>query len=235
MKRLHPSVISPLTGENKRGGEGIKIALLLLAASALSAAPVLVEAYNEKMITIFDIGDTVTAVELSFSVDTACYIQLSTGGIGTQIEIWLDSDGERLPVRGMVDIAYRGKVPLTLIYNCLLSQGDHIVRLKAIRIERDYAACSNLYLQALIFLPDTATNAIAEQPLETSGLSPLPASIVSQGPYVSVAGATELVDASGRVIEDAIEDDKVYISNLSTGTYFARDGERTVVKIVKVE
>ena len=59
--------------------------------------------------------------------------------------------------------------------------------------------------------------------------------IVSSGPYVNVAGASELVDATGRVIENAIEDDKVFISDLPTGTYFARNGERTIVKIVKVE
>jgi len=43
------------------------------------------------------------------------------------------------------------------------------------------------------------------------------------------------VDASGRVIPNAITEDKVYLSNLPQGTYFARNGERTVVKIVKVE
>lgn len=59
--------------------------------------------------------------------------------------------------------------------------------------------------------------------------------IVSSGPYVNVAGATELVDASGRIIEDAISEDKVFISNLPTGTYFARNEDRTIVKIVKVE
>ena len=74
---------------------------------------------------------------------------------------------------------------------------------------------------------------------ETDSPSEIPAqrwtTIVSSAPYVNVAGATELVDASGRVIENAISDDKVFISNLSTGTYFARDGDRTIVKIVKVE
>ena len=59
--------------------------------------------------------------------------------------------------------------------------------------------------------------------------------IVSAAPYVSVSGATELVDATGRVIENAITDDKVYLSNLPTGTYFARNEERTIVKIVKVQ
>jgi len=74
---------------------------------------------------------------------------------------------------------------------------------------------------------------------ETDSPSEIPVqrwtTIVSSGPYVNVAGATELVDATGRVIENAIEDNKVFISNLPTGTYFARNGDRTVVKIVKVE
>lgn len=59
--------------------------------------------------------------------------------------------------------------------------------------------------------------------------------IVSSGPYVNAPGASELVDASGRVIPNAITEDKVYLSNLPQGTYFARNGERTIVKIVKVE
>ncbi len=44
-----------------------------------------------------------------------------------------------------------------------------------------------------------------------------------------------MVDATGRVIEGAITDDRVSINALPQGTYFARDRERTVVKIVKVE
>jgi len=80
MKKTQFSVISPLTGENKRGGGIIAIALILLAAS-ISAAPVLVEAYQEGTITIpADKIDTVTVVELSFSVDTSCYVLFTAGG-----------------------------------------------------------------------------------------------------------------------------------------------------------
>ncbi|MBN2379171.1 T9SS type A sorting domain-containing protein, partial [candidate division WOR-3 bacterium] len=60
-------------------------------------------------------------------------------------------------------------------------------------------------------------------------------SIVSRGPYVAAPGATRLVDSAGRVIENAIEEDKIYLSELPPGTYFARDGERTITKVVKVE
>ena len=210
------------------------IALALFVAAPLSAALVLVEAYNEAPFTILDKGDTVIAVELSFSVDTTCYVQLSTGGIGSRIEVRLDADGERLPVRTSVDIVYQGKAPLTMIYSYLVNPGEHTVYFKMTRAEADFATCSNAYLQALIFLPNEPS-AVAEPPGEPGGVSPLPVSIISKGPYVNIAGATELVDASGRVIKNAIEADKVFIATLPTGTYFARSEERTIVKIVKVE
>ncbi|MEA3311777.1 MAG: T9SS type A sorting domain-containing protein, partial [candidate division WOR-3 bacterium] len=97
------------------------------------------------------------------------------------------------------------------------------------------ATCRDGYLQALIFLPDTSTNAVAEQPMSDAEPPATTPSLISKGPFVNVQGATELVDATGRVIENAIEDDKVFISSLPQGTYFARNGERTIVKIVKVE
>ena len=75
--------------------------------------------------------------------------------------------------------------------------------------------------------------------IEEDAPSEIPAqrwtTIVSAAPYVNAPGATELVDASGRVIPNAITEDKVYLSNLPQGTYFARNEDRTIVKIVKVE
>ncbi|TET21959.1 MAG: hypothetical protein E3J71_07970 [Candidatus Stahlbacteria bacterium] len=98
MKKVQSSVISPLTGENKRGGGIIKAALALLAAASLSAAPVLIEAYQEGMITIpGDEIDTVTVVELAFSVDTSCYAQFTAGGLITgQARGFLRLDGVAL-------------------------------------------------------------------------------------------------------------------------------------------
>jgi len=124
-----------------------------------------------------------------------------------------------------------------LAYTYLLGTGNHTISLEMTNERGSYrATCYNAYLQALIFLPDIPS-AVAEPPGEPEprGLSPLPASIISKGPCVNVQGATELMDASGRVIEGAIEDNKVFIANLPPGTYFAHSGDRTVVKIVKVE
>ena len=209
-------------------------ALVLLAASSLVAAPVLIEAYQEGTITIpGDKIDTVTVVELSFSVDTSCYVQFTAGGLTSfQTKMLLELDGNYLFPAAIV----QGSTTLSalVVYTCLITPGEHTVRFKGITLISGPSTFYNAYLQALIFLPDTAT-AIVEQPTgdaQPRGNTP---SLISKGPYVNVAGATELVDASGRVIENAIEEDKVFISTLPTGTYFARDEDRTVVKIVKVE
>lgn len=121
-----------------------------------------------------------------------------------------------------------------IVYSYPLSSGPHNVHFKLTNLVAGGSAdCSDAYLQALIFLPDEPS-AVAEPP-PGDNLQSQVRSVVSQGPYVNVAGATELVDASGRVIENAIVAERVQISTLPTGTYFARDGERTVVKIVKVD
>ena len=207
------------------------IALLLLATS-LSAAPVLIEAYQEGMITIpGDEIDTVTVVELSFSVDTACYVQFTAGGLLRYLaETLLELDENYLfPIAIIQGNTYLSAL---IVYTYLISAGEHTVRLKGTRVGGATASFYHSYLQALIFLPD-AESTVAEPPGDNH--QPQAYSIVSKGPYVNVAGATELVDASGRVIKNAIEADKVFIATLPTGTYFARSEERTIVKIVKVE
>ena len=122
-----------------------------------------------------------------------------------------------------------------VIYTYPITQGGHTIRFKGITLIRGPSTFYNGYLQALIFLPDTATGAVTEQPTSDAQPTGNTPSLISSGPYVNIAGATELVDATGRVIENVIVEDRVRISTLPAGTYFARNGERTVVKIVKVE
>jgi len=145
----------------------------------------------------------------------------------------------RLPPQTNVQTdGFGGPVSFTMVYSYLLEPGEYTASLRIAHhyIARNYTAtCKNAYLQALIFLPDTATGAVAEQPMSDAEPLPNTPSLISKGPFVHAPGATELVDASGRVIEGAISENKVYISNLPTGTYFARDGDRTIVKIVKVD
>ena len=209
-------------------------AIALLVAADLSAASVLIEAYNEETITIpSDKMDTVTLVEISFSVDTSCYVLFTAGGLADVAKMLLRLNGDNLfPIAYVEEYAASS---IHIVYTYSLSPGNHTIHLRITNGRGgSRASCRDAYLQALIFLPDTAT-AIAEQPVgdaQPTGNTP---SLISQGPYVNVAGATELVDASGRVIENAITDERVYLSNLPQGTYFARDGDRTIVKIVKVD
>jgi hypothetical protein len=213
----------PLPGGGGLRGRGI-ILLLLLAAS-LSAAPVLVEAYQEGMITIpSDKKDTVTVVELSFSVDTSCYVLFTAGGLVWAAKAFLQLDGTDLfPASIGRGVTTRS---VHIAYTYPLSPGEHIVHLRMTKLETTLrATCYNAYLQALIFLPDTATGAVAERPMSDAEPGVTTPSLISKGPFVHAPGATELVDASGRVIENAIENDRVFISNLPQGTYFARNGE----------
>jgi hypothetical protein len=199
--------------------------------------PLLVEAYQEGQISIpKDAFDTLTVVELSFSVDSNSYVQFSAGGLAALGELWLELNGEILPPIAKI-LGTMHTEGFTISYTYLINPGDYsiIVGITGVWGDRQYPTlCEKTYLQALIFLPD-AGGAIAERPAgdvePTEGMT----SVISRGPYVNVTGATELVDGTGRVIENAITDDKVSISNLPQGTYFARDGERTVVKIVKVD
>ena len=210
--------------------------MMLVSVGVVVAAPVLIEAYQEGTISIpADEFDTVTVVELSFSVDTSCYVLFTAGEIFQFATLWLNLNEDDLHPctrEGGLGQTHSGLIS----YSYLLSSGNHSVTLKMAPLLMGYgASCRNAYLQALIFLPDTATNAVAEQPVGGGQPPVTTPSLISKGPFVHVAGASELVDATGRVIEGAIEEDKVFISNLPTGTYFARDEERTIVKIVKVE
>lgn len=210
---------------------------LLISVCAAGVTPLLVEAYQEGTITIpTDESDEATVATVSFSVDSACYVLFAIGGLAQSVRVWLELDGDSLPpVIYEYDADARSFVNLT--YISLLDPGEHTVllRLSSYLNSHNPATCKNGYLQALIFLPDEPA-AVAEQPPDGDYHQPQAMrSVVSQGPYVNVTGATELVDATGRVIENAITEDKVYISNLPTGTYFARSEERTVVKIVKVD
>jgi len=222
MKRLFPMSVSGV----------LAAALMLCMASSLSAAPILVEAYQEGMITIpSDEIDTVTAVEISFSVDTSCYVLFTAGGLVHPGKGFLQLDG--IPLFPIAKERWAGSIGIAYTYP--LETGEHNIHFEITHFQPGIGAtCYTAYLLALIFLPDTAT-AIAEQPTSDAEPSTNTPSLISKGPFVHVAGATELVDASGRVIENAIEEDKVFISNLPTGTYFARNEDRTIVKIVKVD
>jgi len=211
------------------------VVLLVGLVVSTSASTLLIEAYQEGAVTIpSGENDTVSVVEVVFSIDSSCHVMFTTGGIVTQGKVWLVLDGDSLPP---TDYLARGgaRATISISYAYLLEPGVHTISLTLANFQNSGVPTTSqyAYLQALIFLPDGG-GAVAEQP-ELEPASDAVTSVVSRGPYVTVTGATELVDATGRVIENAIEEDRVSINSLPQGTYFARNEERTVVKIVKVE
>ena len=212
--------------------------LFLGLLASIIAAPLLVESYQGGQISFpADEDDTLTVADVSFSVDSTCYVQLAVGGIGQYLKLWFELDGERLPPETFQEMSRHAReMSVTMSYTHLLVPGEHTISLKLTNYYFGPGVstiCHDAYLQALIFMPDSG-GAVAEQPEELEPTSNVITSVVSRGPYVDVAGATELVDVTGRVIENAIENDRVSINALPQGTYFARNKEQTIVKIVKV-
>jgi len=209
----------------------LMILSLFGALTTITAAPLLVEAYQKGTITIpAGETDTVTIVKISFSVDTACYVQFSAGGFTAHAFTWFALDGVDLPPQTRMG---HNTVPqgFSLPYAYILNAGSHTLEL-TMTIWGSYAAiCEKAYLQALIFMPDSG-GAINEQPTADANVSN--ASVLSTGPYVRVPGCIKVRDVSGRNVDCQIDGDKVMLSTLSAGTYFAETKTGTGVKIVKV-
>ncbi len=214
----------------------IAVVFLVLAAS-LSASPILFEATQQGKIEVpapQDLFDT-TVVELNFSLDQDCYAMFVVSGFGRSAKCWLTLDGDTFTPPTLFGIsAVLWVDPIAINRVGLVNSGNHTV---SFHFETFYntsgsAVCDSVLVQALVFLPDSG-GAVAEQSAVEPGVRT--ASVISQGPYVSAPGASELVDSSGRIIENAIQDGRVQIYSLPPGTYFAKSEERTVVKIVKVE
>lgn len=210
---------------------------LVLGVSA-GTTPLLIEAFQIGIITIPEAEPrSDTAVEMTFSIDSLCYVQFTAGGKAMLARLKLELNGEDLPPPDIrVETNGMGEeVAFSMVYTILLDPGEHNLALFITRHGSSGTStlCSGSYLQALIFVPDEDAG-VAEPP-EYSATGQEVGSVVTRGPYVNVAGASQLVNGTGRVMEGAIEADRVRVSALPPGTYFARDGEKTVVKIVKVD
>lgn len=208
-----------------------------------TASPLLIETYQNEYVE-FHLparGKTATVAQLSFSVDTNCCVQFTAGGRLRQTLIFLKLDGERLYPEAMTTHPFY-TYPYSIVYNCALKPGEHTLSLQAmdwflLDTSDSVGICDKSYLQALLLLPDKVSppqeiDESVNAEVQPSGALP---TLISNSAYVRVPGASQLVDASGRIVETSIAEGMVHISTLGPGTYFARSGERTVVKIVKVD
>ena len=218
-----------------------KFALVLISLPLLAnASQVLVEAWQTVDLVIPKGQRCDTAiVELSFTVDTGCFVLFTTGAMARMGNFWVKLDGNKL--RPKIPCTGKEMSPVPISYASKLESGHHKVTLWFECYYSDLVpidpSCTYAYLQALLFLPDsTVTKGIEEENDQNGGFRENPVvSLVTKGPYVQVPGCIDLVDDSGRIIENAVIGDKVMISNLSRGTYYARGTGGTTVKVVKVQ
>jgi len=210
------------------------LALLSIALGA-HATQVLLETHQEGVLTIPEKqSQSFDVVSLGFSTDTACCVQFSIGGHAQFARIWLVLDGSDLPPT-LDPCSWKDFWGFT--YSYLVAAGEHSVVLKFenSRNINDPSTCQDYYLQALIFLPDEPS-AVAERPDQPHGDEAVTTrSVLATGAWVSAPGATELWDASGRKVSDVPQDGRISLQELADGTYFARNAEQTILKVVRVQ
>ncbi|MBD3286879.1 hypothetical protein GF359_09610 [candidate division WOR-3 bacterium] len=198
--------------------------ILLVTAFVLNASTVSVEAYySEELTEIPESRQTETAVQLTFSIDTSCLVQFSANGRCLVHPGWLELDRDSMPA--LLEVR-AGTGPVPIVYTYCLHPGEHTL---AYMMRGDFTTdttstspCGECCIQARIILPDAATDADAES-----------APSLSRESYVTSPGATQVADSSGRALEGVLNEDRISISALPQGTYYAKKEDRTVVKIVK--
>ncbi len=109
-----------------------------------------------------------------------------------------------------------------------LTGGDHVIQ---VGVHAGARLVNFVRLQVLVQYP-IDTSALTEAPVDNN--TNIPSSLIAFGPSVYIPGCEEVVDAAGRMIDCEIQGDRVVLSSLPTGTYFAKRGEKRVTKIVKL-
>ncbi len=161
------------------------LCLLVVGVVAFAGPMLLLETYQKGMLVSDELIDT-TLLELEFSVDSNCYALFSTGGYHRYGIMWCVLDGESLPHTTRKTSIYGQEQPLDQTYMCMLSAGFHTMEFRW-RNMPPTTLIQDARLQALIFLPDTATSAVIEQPMSDAEPGVSTPSLISQGHYVNVA------------------------------------------------
>jgi len=89
----------------------------------------------------------------------------------------------------------------------------------------------NPRLQVLVLYNDAPS--VSEAPPQSTPTEN--SSIISRGPSVTVPGCSEVVDISGRKVDCEVNDDRIMVNSLSSGTYIAKTDNGKTVKITKLQ
>jgi hypothetical protein len=226
------------------------ILLAIVASSLFSNEMFLVEDYVSGDVE-FDPGPDVTVATVSFTVDREAMISISIGG-PLRYDYTQGSSNIHPAIYGCSWISMNGikqdysvgspEVNGSFVFT--LEPGSYQFELKINAMNDnifyykppDYTETAftihNPRIQALVILSDTAGGAVAESPPEYE--DPHPRSLVASGPSVSIPGCLKLSDIAGRTVDCEINDDRIMISSLPKGTYFAQTSDQRTIKIVKM-
>ncbi len=212
-----------------RGGKMRRLTLLSLVASFAFAGQVLVEDYTEGTKPMPFTQDSVLA-QVVFTLDTNAMVLVTTGGISKNpCASWLRQNSDSISISTLQFMAGQyWSHARSQVLN--LNKGSYTIGFHMRNTDAENYM-QNAILQVLIFLPDKQ-EAVMETPTNPGEV---PKSIISTGSPVTIDGVIAIFDATGRKVENCISIDRLDVSSLNAGQYFATSegGHTTRVTVIK--
>lgn len=213
-----------------------RLILLTLIASMAFAGQVLLEDIQAGENPVSEESIDCTIAGVSFTTEDEAVVMITTKCQFIDIYppgSWLEIDGDSIAVTTSSDGVY----VFSDTYMTALPAGNHTIEFhgKTIRngtIPDPEPRLRNVYLQVLIMTPDDSQ--VMEKPDNPHGDNPR--SVISYGSPLSISGVEAIYDIIGREVTEAmITADRVNVSSLPQGQYFAHreDGGTTKITVVK--
>ena len=206
----------------------IILTLMALGVSTAFGGSILYETHIEDSLN-FEGQNIYEVLELEFTTDQPSIVSITYGwSIGyaqsCRLFYWLTCNGDSLVMTTSLG-------QFTSTYMTELESGTYTLGLMGyFGYLGGYVI--NPRLQVLILYNDSVPSVSETPPQPTPTENP---SIISCGPSVTVPGCSEVVDIAGRKVDCEINDDRIMINSLSSGTYFAKTNNNRVVKITKLQ
>lgn len=221
------------------------LVILFALISAVWAREMFLVEFFDDFEYVADITEVDTAASITFALESPAFVLVTCSGVFSQTGIpnengntgsaWMEIDGDSLSHTTQYMFSTN---PPKIYYNVSLVQdmepGEHTMEILFAAPRFDFnGRYKRMRLQALIFQEEDTVQAITEYPEDNHGIANQ-RSILTSGNYVRVEGCDAIRDVSGRVLDITIENDKLSISTLPAGTYFAETSTGTI-KIVKMQ
>jgi len=205
------------------------LTLMALGVSTAYGGIFMIEDCTERIVPILEPGGNKLAT-VTFELPQPSIIHVVTGRAGCEyggcgsyfLSFWLNLNGTPL---NMSSCSY-DNTPNFMTY---LEAGSYTLDFIVKGATGDTIV--NPMLQVLVLYED-APSVTEAPPQSTPTENP---SILSCGPSVTVPGCSEVVDISGRKVDCEVNNDRIMVNSLSSGTYFAKTDNGKTVKITKLQ